>query len=87
MDGELELCGAYWSGDDMLPTCDLPKGHAGDHHTEATWPQWLPRPLDPDREPSAMERVLHAAWGPLLAQQLGVRPITGSTSVTSAEEN
>ena len=78
---EIELCGAYWSGDDMLPTCDLLKGHGGDHHTEVTWPQWLPRPHDPNRRPSAMERALHTVWAPVLEHQLRAQPVLGADGV------
>src|ERR1700681_2096359 len=80
----VELCGAYWSGDDMLPTCDLPKDHDGDHHTEVTWPQWLARLHDTDREPSALERTLHTAWAPMLEHQLRVQPVVGKNVVLAA---
>lgn len=71
-----ELCGAYWSGEDYLPTCELPAGHEGDHQTTATWPQWTPRPpRDPSEPPSALDRALRSAWGATLAHSLSVTQV------------
>lgn len=67
-------CGEIWPGEDWLPACHLPAGHEGDHATTATWPQYVPRPADEQRDPSAMERVMHSAWATTIAAAVAAIP-------------
>lgn len=74
-----ERCGQYWSGEDYLPSCQLAKGHDGDHVTVVSWPQWAPRaprpPRDPNEPMSALEQMMRSAWGKSIAHTLSVVPV------------
>lgn len=63
-------CGDDYGSEDTWAYCTRRKGHRGKHRCTLTWPQRVPQPRDPNREPSAMELAMQRAWAPTLERAL-----------------